>query len=91
MTTRRKRPDPDTLRGTGEALARAFNGPSKGGHHERDDHLGALAADAEFALLLAQLNDPPEAYRRAARHGAARQPCRAGPHGGGPDHPETSR
>jgi hypothetical protein len=53
-----KKPDQDTLRGTAAALQQAYNG-----HQQENDHVGAMAADADFSALLTQLNDPPPAYR----------------------------
>ena len=52
--------DPDQLRGTSAALEQAFSGSQPD-----DVHLGARAAEADFAALRAQLNDPPPQYRKA--------------------------
>jgi hypothetical protein len=52
-----RKPDHDTLRGTGAALRLAFAESPAG-----DVHLGARAAEADFAALRAQLNDPPPQY-----------------------------
>lgn len=59
MPTPQKAPDRDTQRGVGAALQRAFNGQT----HEPTGHVGAEAAEADFAALLAQLNDPPPQYQ----------------------------
>lgn len=50
--------DPDQLRGTSAALQHAF-----GGNADDDIHLGAWAAEADFAALRSQLNNPPLQYR----------------------------
>jgi hypothetical protein len=50
-----KRADRDTHRGVGAALRQAFDGHGA-------DHVGVKAADADFAALLAQLNDPPPQF-----------------------------
>lgn len=51
--------DPEMFRGTAAALQHAFNGTATGD----DIHLGAWAAEADFAALRSQLNDPPPQYR----------------------------
>jgi hypothetical protein len=56
-----KSPDGDIRRGIAAALHQAFNDPSG----DAVAHMGADAADADFAALLAQLNDPPDPYRPA--------------------------
>jgi hypothetical protein len=55
-----KTPDHDQLRGISAALHQSFDSPDTpvGGH------VGAQAADSDFAALLAQLNDPPTPYQR---------------------------
>ena len=55
-----QKPDPDALRGTSAALQQAFAGNSP---PDPDVHLGVWAAEADFAALRAQLNDPPPQYR----------------------------
>jgi hypothetical protein len=57
-----RKPDHDTFRGTAAALQQTFNGHVNG-NAIGGDHIGAQAADADFAALLAQLNDPPKQYR----------------------------
>lgn len=54
-----RKADPDALRGTAAALQQAFNGTAP----DDDVHLGAWAAEADFAALRSQLNDPPPQYR----------------------------
>lgn len=56
-----KKPDRATRRGVSAALASAFNGSAD----LPPEHVAADAAAAEFEALLAQLNDPPAAYREA--------------------------
>lgn len=52
----RRRADQGTWRGTKAALEQAFPPPPP------EIHLGAHAAEADFAALRAQLNDPPPQY-----------------------------
>lgn len=54
------RADPDLLRGASAALQHAFT--AKPTDPDRDAHLRILAAEADFAALRAQLNDPPPQY-----------------------------
>lgn len=58
MPDRSRKPDRDVQRGTAIALQRAFSAP--------DSHVGAAAAEADFAQLLAQLNDPPPQFQTGA-------------------------
>jgi hypothetical protein len=53
------KPDPATLRGTKAALDQAFKVDDK---LPDEPHIGCLAAEADFAALRAQLNDPPPQY-----------------------------
>jgi hypothetical protein len=54
-----KTADPDQQNGISKALKRAFNGTVS--------HVAARSAEADFAQLLEQLNDPPPQYREGAK------------------------
>lgn len=59
----RRKPDPDILQGTSAALNQAF----KSGGPPDEPHIGCLAAEADFAALRAQLNNPPPQYSGETR------------------------
>lgn len=59
MPPAHKTPDRDLHRGISAALRQSFSQTES----DTIDHVGAMAADADFAALLAQLNDPPPAYQ----------------------------